>query len=40
MSATDRRANIRVHTPKSTQDVQYPRAALVMVAGAGGGKHY
>ena len=41
MNAPDRYANIRVHCPKSIQDVQqYPCAALIMVAGAGGGNHH
>jgi len=37
MSATDRRANVRVHVSKNFQQSNYPRGALIMVAGAGGG---
>ncbi len=37
MAATDRRANVRVHVSKTLQPSNYPRGALIMVAGAGGG---
>jgi hypothetical protein len=38
MSANERRANVRVYVSKNVQESNYPRGALVMVAGAGGGK--
>ena len=38
MSANERRANVRVHISKNVQECNYPRGALIMVAGAGGGK--
>jgi len=37
MAATERRANVRVYVSKELQAVNYPRGALIMVAGAGGG---
>ncbi|CAF0971315.1 unnamed protein product [Adineta steineri] len=37
MAATERRANVRVHISKNVQQCNYPRGALIMVAGAGGG---
>jgi hypothetical protein len=37
MSATGRRANVRVYVSKNFQECNYPRGALIMVAGAGGG---
>ena len=40
MSATERRANVRVHVSKSQQQCNYPCGTLLMVAGAGGGKFF
>lgn len=37
MDAPSRRANVRVHVSKNHQPTNYPRGALIMVAGAGGG---
>ncbi len=37
MDAPERRANVRVHVSKNLQEYNYPRGALIMVAGAGGG---
>ncbi len=37
MTTTEHRANIRVHVSKNLQECNYPRGALVMVAGASGG---
>lgn len=37
MDAPNRRANVRVHVSKNLQPTNYPRGALIMVAGAGGG---
>ncbi|CAF1098161.1 unnamed protein product [Adineta steineri] len=37
MDASERRANVRVHVSKNVQQCNYPRGALIMVAGAGGG---
>ncbi len=37
MSANERRANVRVYVSKNVQACNYPRGALIMVAGAGGG---
>ena len=37
MSTNERRANVRVHVSKNVQECNYPRGALIMVAGAGGG---
>jgi hypothetical protein len=37
MDAPERRVNLRVHVSKNLQECNYPRGALIMVAGAGGG---
>lgn len=37
MDAPNRRANVRVHVSKNPHPTNYPRGALIMVAGAGGG---
>ncbi|CAF1301540.1 unnamed protein product [Rotaria sordida] len=37
MNTPERRAHLRVQLSKSLQECNYPRGALVMVAGAGGG---
>lgn len=37
MSAPERHVNVRVHVSKNLQQCNYPRGALIMVAGAGGG---
>ena len=37
MDVNQRRANVRVYVSKNVQECNYPRGALVMVAGAGGG---
>ena len=37
MNAPNRRANVRVHVSKNPHPTNYPRGALIMVAGAGGG---
>lgn len=37
MTTNERRANVRVHVSKNLQECNYPRGALIMVAGAGGG---
>jgi hypothetical protein len=37
MATTERRANARVYVSKNAQQCNYPRGALIMVAGAGGG---
>jgi hypothetical protein len=37
MDVNERRANVRVYVSKNVQECNYPRGAVVMVAGAGGG---
>ena len=38
MSTNERHANVRVSVSKNVQQCNYPRGAVIMVAGAGGGK--